>query len=130
MSLFGKKKPNVEEEEVTFVKPAEIFSPVPTTPQQPIVQEPPKAEKVSVKFMQPVSYKEAQRVVEKLKAGSIVVIDLSHLSGEESTIFRTYLAGASFALDAKSEKSGENMLTVAPKNVDMSSISSDDEEDF
>ena len=87
----------------------------------------PVAEKVSLKLLQPKSHTEATKIAERLKEGSIVLLDISNLTKDQARRLVDFLAGVVFVLDGEMIKTNRNTIVLAPAGVDIAGIVPDEE---
>lgn len=81
---------------------------------------PVSAEKVALKLMQPKSHTEATQIADKLKEGSIILLDIGNLAKDKAHRLVDFLAGVTYVLGGEMIKTNKNTIVVAPAGVDIS----------
>jgi FtsZ-interacting cell division protein YlmF len=89
---------------------------------------PVKAEKVSLKLLQPKSHIEATKIAAKIKEGCIVLLDISLLAPEQVIRLVDFLAGVAYVLGGEMIKTNKSTIVISPAGVDISGFASDLEE--
>lgn len=107
---FRHKKKDLEEEEV---KETETESRV-------IPFHGKQEEGVDVKIIKPQDFNEARPVVEFLKEGKTIVVNLEGIEIGEAQRIIDFVGGASFALDGTLKAISNNIFIIAPGNVEVS----------
>ena len=103
---------------------ASIDSPARKEPEiQPV-----KPEKVSLKLLQPKSHIEAAKIADKLKEGSIVVLDIGLLTSEQAHRLVDFLAGVAYVMGGEMIKTNKSTIVISPAGVDITGFASDLEE--
>ncbi|MCK8817714.1 cell division protein SepF [Natroniella sulfidigena] len=74
----------------------------------------------SIDIVQPTSFEEAQTIADKLKAGHLVVVNLTEVKRRLATKIIDFVSGTSYALDGNLEKVGEDIFLFTPKSVTIS----------
>ena len=88
-------------------------------------------DKVSLKLLQPKSHIDAAKIADRLKDGSIVLLDLSSLSKDKIVRLIDFLAGVVYVLGGEMIKTNKSTIVVSPAGVDISSFAQDEpEEEF
>ncbi len=77
---------------------------------------------VSLKIVNPKSYKDAAEIADYLMNGNTVLLNIESLEQTQAIRLLDYLAGATHAVGGLITKVGRTTIVVAPKNVDVSSI--------
>ncbi len=80
------------------------------------------SEKVSLKLLQPKSHIEATSIADRLKEGSIVLLDISNLKKEHAIRLVDFLAGVAYVLGGEMIKTNKHTIVVSPAGVDISSF--------
>ena len=108
-----------DEDEVVSDAPVAAPSiPTPVAPKEPIGF----GASISLKIVNPKSYKEAAEIADFLMNGNAVLINIDGLATDQTVRLVDYLAGATHAVGGFMTKVGKSTIVVAPKNVDVSSI--------
>ena len=81
---------------------------------------PVSADKVALKLMQPKSHTEATQIADKLKEGSIILLDIANLPKDKAHRLVDFLAGVTYVLGGEMIKTNKNTIVVAPAGVDVS----------
>ena len=81
---------------------------------------PASPDKVSVKLLQPKTHTEATKIADKLKEGSIVLLDISNLTKDQAHRLVDFLAGVAYVLGGEMIKTNKNTIVVSPAGVDIS----------
>lgn len=84
-------------------------------------------DKVSLKLLQPKSHTEATKIADRLKDGSIVLLDISNLSKDQARRLVDFLAGVAYVLGGEMIKTNKNTIVVSPAGVDIAGITAQDE---
>lgn len=79
----------------------------------------PPAKPVKMVLQQPRSYDEAQGAVDHLKNKRPVVVNLGEMDVNEARRLVDFLSGATYALNGKMKKIGEQIFIFAPSNVEL-----------
>ncbi|WP_408955964.1 cell division protein SepF [Natroniella sp. ANB-PHB2] len=74
----------------------------------------------NIDIVQPTSFEEAQTIADKLKAGHLVVVNLTEVKRRLATRIIDFVSGTSYALGGNIEKVGEDIFLFAPKSVKIS----------
>lgn len=69
---------------------------------------------------QPQSYDDTQRIIDELKAGRSIIINLENLKVDVAQRVLDFISGAVYALDGNVRKISRGIFLVAPSNVDIS----------
>ncbi len=77
---------------------------------------------VSLKIVNPKTYKDASEIADYLMNGNTVLLNIEGLDPAHAIRLLDYLAGATHAVGGIITKVGKTTIVVAPKNVDVSSI--------
>lgn len=77
---------------------------------------------VSLKIVNPKSYKDASEIADYLMNGNTVLLNIEGIEPSQAIRLLDYLAGATHAVGGLMTKVGKTTIVVAPKNVDVSSI--------
>ena len=93
----------------------------------PVAEARPVAEKVSLKLLQPKSHTEATKIADRLKEGSIVLLDISNLTKDQARRLVDFLAGVAYVLGGEMIKTNKNTIVVSPAGVDIAGIVPDEE---
>ena len=88
---------------------------------------PASPDKVSLKLLQPKSHTEATKIADRLKDGSIVLLDISNLSKEQARRLVDFLAGVAYVLGGEMIKTNKNTIVVSPSGVDIAGITQSDD---
>ncbi len=108
-----------DEDEVAADTPvAAPSTPSPVAPKEPIGF----GASISLKIVNPRSYKEAAEIADFLMNGNAILVNIDSLAADQIVRLVDYLAGATHALGGFITKVGKSTIVVAPKNVDVSSI--------
>lgn len=112
----------VETEETVTTPAAEVGAPAdeirPATP-----------DKVSLKLLQPKSHIDAAKIADRLKDGSIVLLDLSGLAKDKVVRLIDFLAGVVYVLGGEMIKTNKSTIVVSPAGVDISSFAQEEPEE-
>ena len=110
----------MDDEEVVSDTPVSAAPSIPTpvAPKEPIGF----GASISLKIVNPKSYKEAAEIADFLMNGNAVLINIDALAADHTVRLVDYLAGATHAVGGFITKVGKSTIVVAPKNVDVSSI--------
>lgn len=92
--------------------------PTPVAPKEPIGF----GASISLKIVNPKSYKEASEIADFLMNGNAVLVNIDGLAADQIVRLVDYLAGATHAVGGFMTKVGKSTIVIAPKNVDVSSI--------
>jgi cell division inhibitor SepF len=92
--------------------------PTPVAPKEPIGF----GASISLKIVNPKSYKEASDIADFLMNGNAVLVNIDGLAADQIVRLIDYLAGATHAVGGFMTKVGKSTVVIAPKNVDVSSI--------
>ena len=90
------------------------------TPAQNANAAPAAPDKVALKLMQPKSHTEATQIADKLKEGSIILLDIANLPKDKAHRLVDFLAGVTYVLGGEMIKTNKNTIVVAPAGVDVS----------
>ena len=109
-----------DEDEVVSDTPVATPAPTPTpiAPKEPIGF----GASISLKIVNPRSYKEAAEIADFLMNGNAILVNIDSLASDQIVRLIDYLAGATHAVGGFITKVGKSTIVVAPKNVDVSSI--------
>ena len=77
---------------------------------------------VSLKIVNPKSYKDAAEISDYLMNGNTVLLNIEGIEPAQAIRLLDYLAGATHAVGGLMTKVGRTTIVVAPKNVDVSNI--------
>ena len=77
---------------------------------------------VSLKIVNPKTYKDAAEISDYLMNGNTVLLNIEGIEPAQAIRLLDYLAGATHAVGGLMTKVGRTTIVVAPKNVDVSSI--------
>lgn len=86
-------------------------------------------DKVSLKLLQPKSHIDATKIADRLKDGSIVLLDLSNLEKDKVIRLIDFLAGVVYVLGGEMIKTNKSTIVVSPAGVDISSFAQDEPEE-
>ena len=81
---------------------------------------PVSADKIALKLLQPKSHTEATQIADKLKEGSIILLDIGNLAKDKAHRLVDFLAGVTYVLGGEMIKTNKNTIVVAPAGVDIS----------
>lgn len=81
---------------------------------------PVSADKVALKLLQPKSHTEATQIADKLKEGSIILLDIGNLAKDKAHRLVDFLAGVTYVLNGEMIKTNKNTIVIAPAGVDIS----------
>jgi len=81
---------------------------------------PVSADKVALKLLQPKSHTEATQIADKLKEGSIILLDIGNLTKDKAHRLVDFLAGVTYVLNGEMIKTNKNTIVIAPAGVDIS----------
>ncbi len=87
---------------------------------------PASPDKVALKLLKPKSHTEATKIADKLKDGSIVLLDISGLSKEKALRLVDFLAGVAYVLGGEMIKTNKNTIVVSPAGVDISGFAQEE----
>lgn len=71
--------------------------------------------------MEPASFQEVPAAIVALRERKVVVLNLSHMDGEEAQRSVDYVAGGTFALNGHQERIGKNVFLFTPHSVQITS---------
>ena len=86
-------------------------------------------DKVSLKLLQPKSHIDAAKIADRLKDGSIVLLDLSGLAKDKVVRLIDFLAGVVYVLGGEMIKTNKSTVVVSPAGVDISSFAQEEPEE-
>lgn len=87
------------------------------------------ADKVSLKLLQPKSHIEATKIADRLKDGSIVLLDISNLRKDQAVRLVDFLSGVAYVLGGEMIKTNKSTIVVSPAGVDISSFAQETPEE-
>ncbi|PKK38692.1 hypothetical protein ABB02_01998 [Clostridiaceae bacterium JG1575] len=126
--------PYYEDEELAPLEPARrdnVITPKSFTKsprdsiQSPLgVREGAKGSSSSLCISKPERYEEAAQVVEEVRSGRILVLNLSALDVKIGQRFLDFVSGAAFALEGDIQEVMENVYVVSPRGINMKGMSS------
>ena len=75
--------------------------------------------------MEPSSFQEVPAAIVALRERKVVVLNLSHMEGDEAQRSVDYVAGGTFALNGHQERIGKNVFLFTPHSVQITSQTQD-----
>ena len=75
--------------------------------------------------MEPASFQEVPAAIVALRERKVVVLNLSHMEGDEAQRSVDYVAGGTFALNGHQERIGKNVFLFTPHSVQITSQTQD-----
>lgn len=105
--------------DTAFTPVANVVSPVRPVNEQPVKN---TAVKPTVKCFAPASRLDSAKIVNCMKDGAIVLLNVTKLSREEFTRLFDYIMGGAQALEYNMDKIGKANVVISPKNADVSEI--------
>jgi cell division inhibitor SepF len=76
---------------------------------------------LEVLVVMPNEFADAQQIADRLRAGGPVILDLQSSGRELSRRLTDFCSGLSYALDARLQLIGEQVVLLAPQNLELSS---------
>ena len=80
-----------------------------------------RPQRLAFSLVTPQDFDAAQRIADHLRADTPVIVDLQACGRELSERLIDFCSGLSYALDGSVEYLGENVVLLAPHNVELSS---------
>ncbi len=84
-----------------------------------------RKQQIKLLITEPRSFNDCPRLVDSLREGRPVIINVEKLEREVARKIFDFLLGATYAVDGKVQKISENIILFAPANVDIMSFLAD-----
>ena len=84
-----------------------------------------RKQQIKLLITEPRSFNDCPRLVDSLREGRPVIINVEKLEREVARKIFDFLLGATYAVDGKVQKISENIILFAPANVDIMSFLTD-----
>lgn len=78
-----------------------------------------------VVVLEPVNFNQAIDIIQYLKKGSSIVLNLSNLAEEHSQRLLDFVCGGVFALDGSQQRVGEGVFLLVPNSVNINPVVKD-----
>ena len=86
-------------------------------------------DKVALKLLQPKSHTEATKIADRLKEGSIVLLDISNLTKDQARRLVDFLAGVAYSIGGQFQRVANNTFIITPRNVEVSEATKEEASD-
>ncbi len=72
--------------------------------------------------MEPMTFNQAVEIIQYLRKGSSIVLNLGNLESEESQRLLDFVCGGIYALDGSQKRVGEGVFLLVPSSVNINSV--------
>ncbi|MBR4395597.1 MAG: cell division protein SepF [Eubacteriaceae bacterium] len=79
-------------------------------------------------IVEPTRKSDARIISDELKSGRTVVVHVRTMDLDDTTRLYDFITGAAYALEGKVQQVSDNVIVLAPRNIDISTNESADEE--
>ncbi|MCR4723759.1 MAG: cell division protein SepF [Eubacteriales bacterium] len=79
-------------------------------------------------IVEPTRKSDARIISDELKSGRTVVVHVRTMDLDDTTRLYDFITGAAYALEGKVQQVSDNVIVLAPRNIDISTNDSADEE--
>ena len=103
---------------------------VPMTSQAPVQSVAPSASSMKMVVYQPMSYEDAQNIVDNLRSRKPVIVNMVDLERETAQRVVDFIAGAVYALNGTIRKVSFGIFVIVPSNVSLVGNGEEDSDSF